>query len=71
MQDIIEDNDAPASVAMLASDVASSMAEVLSLSLTSPSMIMAVVGGLLFGASLFIRRVPGVRKVPFISTLLG
>ena len=71
VQDIIEDNDAPASVAMLASDVASSMAEVLSLSLTSPSMIMAVVGGLLFGASLFIRRVPGVRSLPFVSSLVG
>ena len=71
VQDIIEENDAPASVAMLASDVASSMAEVLSLSLTSPSMIMAVVGGLLFGASLFIRRVPGVRNLPFVSSVVG
>ena len=70
VQDIIEENDAPASVAMLASDVASSMAEVLSLSLTSPSMIMAVVGGLLFGASLFIRRVPGVRNLPFVSSVV-
>ncbi len=71
VQKMIEKNDGPASVAALSSDVTSSMADILSLSVTSPSMTMMVVGAVLFTASLLIRRIPVVRSLPFVSSLLG
>ena len=68
LQDALVEADAPESLAEIASDVTGHMADVLSLSLTAPSLIMLVVGVVLFGVSLFIRRVPIVRRIPFIST---
>ena len=68
LQDELVEADAPESMAEIASDVTSHMADVLSVSLTSPSLIMLVVGALLLGVSLFVRRIPVVRRIPFIST---
>ena len=70
LQDALVEADAPESLAEIASDVTSHMADGLSLSLTSPSLIMLVVGALLLGVSLFVRRIPVVRRIPFISTVL-
>ena len=70
MQDVLEDADVPPSVSVIASDVTSHMADVLSQTLTSPSLTLMVVGLVLFGLSLFILRIPIVRRIPFISSLL-
>ena len=68
LQDALVEADAPESLAEIASDVTSHMADTLSRALTAPSLIMLVVGVALFGVALFVRRVPIVRRIPFIST---
>ena len=68
LQGALAEADAPSSVGAIASDVTLHMADGLSLAFTAPSLIMLVVGAGLFGVSLFIRRVPIVRRIPFIST---
>lgn len=68
LQDALTDADAPESMQEIASDVTHHMADTLSLALTSPSLITLVLGGILLVTSLFIRRIPLLRRIPFIST---
>ena len=71
LQDAWIEADAPESLLPIFSDVTSHMADSLSLALTSPSVIMMIVGVLFFITSLFIRRIPIVSRIPFIGSLLG
>ena len=71
LQDAWIEADAPESLLPIFSDVTSYMADSLSLALTSPSVIMMIVGVLFFITSLFIRRIPIVSRIPFIGSLLG
>ena len=68
LQDALADAEAPESMQQIASDVTHYMADTLSLALTSPSLITLVVGAILIVTSLFIRRIPVLRRIPFIST---
>ena len=71
LQDAWIEADAPESLLPIFSDVTSHMADSLSLALTSPSVIMMIVGVLFFITSLFIRRTPIVSRIPFLGSLLG
>ena len=68
LQEALADADAPESMQEIASDVTHHMADTLSLALTSPSLTMLIVGAILLVTSLFIRRIPLLRNLPFIST---
>ncbi len=69
LQHALEDADAPPSLGIIASDVTSHMADVISTALTSPSLTLMLVGLAMLAASMLIRKLPIVRRIPFISAL--
>ena len=71
LEKAIDESDAPDSVAAISSDVTSYMADSLSLAMTSPSITVLALGAALFAVSFFLRKIPIVRSLPFVSSLLG
>ena len=71
LEKAIDESDAPDSVAAISSDVTSYMADSLSLAMTSPSITVLALGVALFAVSFFLRKIPIVRSLPFVSSLLG